>query len=160
MPRDQERRFDFCNFVLNTRRKSRFFNEVWWSDECQFSRQGTINTWNTHYWSLENPHMPPSALVGEHVVRNMEEHLNWPNAFQWTSESYTEILSGPLADFLEDEVPLWDLSCMWYHHDGGPAHKSAQPCTFLAQTFDTQIIGYGGHNRSGPDLSPLGLPSE
>ncbi|GFX96329.1 uncharacterized protein TNCV_2292171 [Trichonephila clavipes] len=32
---------------------------------------------------------------------------------------------------------------MWYQHDGGPAHKSAQSCTFLAQTFDTGIIGYG-----------------
>ncbi|GFW81896.1 hypothetical protein TNCV_2885701 [Trichonephila clavipes] len=33
---------------------------------------------------------------------------------------------------------------MWYQHDGAPAHKSSQPCTFLAQTFDTRIIGYGG----------------
>ncbi|GFU78307.1 uncharacterized protein TNCV_4497941 [Trichonephila clavipes] len=31
-----------------------------------------------------------------------------------TSESYTEILSGPLADLLEDEVSLRDLSRMWY----------------------------------------------
>ncbi|GFY30389.1 hypothetical protein TNCV_4066391 [Trichonephila clavipes] len=33
---------------------------------------------------------------------------------------------------------------MWYQHDGAPTRKSAQPCTFLAQTFDTQVIGYGG----------------
>ncbi|GFS93095.1 hypothetical protein TNCV_532931 [Trichonephila clavipes] len=33
---------------------------------------------------------------------------------------------------------------MWYQHDGVPAHKSAQPCTFWAQTFDTRIIGHGG----------------
>ena len=45
-----------------------------------------------------------------------------------------EIFSGPSADFLEDEVSLRDLSRMWYQHDGAPAHKSAQPCTFLAQT--------------------------
>ncbi|GFU30204.1 fatty-acid amide hydrolase 2 [Trichonephila clavipes] len=32
---------------------------------------------------------------------------------------------------------------MWYQHDGAPAHKSSQPCTFLAQTFDARIIGYG-----------------
>ncbi|GFV12037.1 uncharacterized protein TNCV_669681 [Trichonephila clavipes] len=63
-----------------------------------------------------------------------------------TSELYTEILSGPLADFLEDEVSLRDLSRMWYQHDGAPAHKSAQPCTFLAKTFDTRIIGYGGQD--------------
>ncbi|GFT56105.1 hypothetical protein TNCV_811521 [Trichonephila clavipes] len=33
---------------------------------------------------------------------------------------------------------------MWYQHNGAPAHKSAQPCTLLALTFDTRIIGYGG----------------
>ncbi|GFV41533.1 uncharacterized protein TNCV_3626851 [Trichonephila clavipes] len=61
-----------------------------------------------------------------------------------TSESYTEILSGPLADFLEDEVSLQDWSRMWYQYRGAPVHKSAQPCTFLAYTFDTRrIIGYG-----------------
>ncbi|GFU80189.1 uncharacterized protein TNCV_4309911 [Trichonephila clavipes] len=84
-----------------------------------------------------------------------------------TSESYTEILSEPLADFLEDEVSLRDLSCMWYQHDGAPAHKSAQPCTFLAQTFDTRIIGYGGQEewpvitrpKSSGFLS-LGLPKK
>ncbi|GFW91671.1 uncharacterized protein TNCV_4500901 [Trichonephila clavipes] len=58
MPGDQERRFDFCNFVLNTLDGNPdFFNEVLWSDECQISRQGTINTQNTHYWSLKNPHL-------------------------------------------------------------------------------------------------------
>ncbi|GFT06533.1 uncharacterized protein TNCV_3356541 [Trichonephila clavipes] len=81
---DQDRRFDFSNFVLNTLDANPdFLNEVLWSDECQFSRQ-------------------------------------------------------------EDEVSLRDLSRMWYQHDGAPAHKSAQPCTFVAQTFDTRIIGYGG----------------
>ncbi|GFW36996.1 uncharacterized protein TNCV_5018941 [Trichonephila clavipes] len=55
-----------------------------------------------------------------------------------------KILFGPLADFLEDEVSLRDLSRMWHQHDEAPAHKSAQPCIFLAQTFDTRIIGYGG----------------
>ncbi|GFW68609.1 DUF4817 domain-containing protein [Trichonephila clavipes] len=53
---DQDYSFDFCNFVLNTLDENPdFFNEVLWSDECQFSRQGTINTQNGHYWSLENP---------------------------------------------------------------------------------------------------------
>ncbi|GFS47791.1 hypothetical protein TNCV_3598031 [Trichonephila clavipes] len=33
---------------------------------------------------------------------------------------------------------------MWYQHDGASAHKSEQPCTFLAQTFDTRKISYGG----------------
>ncbi|GFV84803.1 uncharacterized protein TNCV_4297851 [Trichonephila clavipes] len=152
MPGDQERCFDFCNFVLNTLNENPdFFNEVLWSDECQFSNQGTINTQNRHYWSLENPH----------VIRPNHNQVRWsvnvwcgiwkstligPIYFDGplTSESCTEIFSGHLADFLEDEVSLRDLSRMWYQHDCAPAHKSAQPCIFLAQTFDTLIIGCGG----------------
>ncbi|GFX36577.1 uncharacterized protein TNCV_2031581 [Trichonephila clavipes] len=65
-----------------------------------------------------------------------------------TSESYTEILPRPLADFLEDEVSLRDFSCMWYQHDVAPVHKSVKLCAFLAQTFDTRIIGYGERERS------------
>ncbi|GFV43621.1 uncharacterized protein TNCV_2679221 [Trichonephila clavipes] len=75
-----------------------------------------------------------------------------------TSESYTGILSGPLANFLEDEVSLRDLSRMWYQNVLTPAHKSTQPCTFSAQTFDFRIIGYGGQREGyprSPDLSPL-----
>ncbi|GFX04240.1 DUF4817 domain-containing protein [Trichonephila clavipes] len=50
MPRDQERRFDFCNFAFNTLDENPdFLNEVLCSDEFQFSRQDTINTQNTHY---------------------------------------------------------------------------------------------------------------
>ncbi|GFT40159.1 uncharacterized protein TNCV_1526731 [Trichonephila clavipes] len=128
-----------------------FLNEVLGSGECQFSRQDTINTQNRHYWSLENPHL----------IRLNRHQVGW-SVNVWcgiwkgtlidsiyfdrplTSESYTEILSGLLADFLEDEVSLRDLSCMWYQLDGATTHKSVQPCTFLAQTFDTRIISYGG----------------
>ncbi|GFW94171.1 uncharacterized protein TNCV_1979111 [Trichonephila clavipes] len=78
----------------------------------------------------------------------MEEHLNWPTIFRWTFNiriihgnffwTVSRFLRRWRADFLRD------LSRMWYQRDGAPAHKSAQPCTFLAQTFDTRIIGYGG----------------
>ncbi|GFX08322.1 DUF4817 domain-containing protein [Trichonephila clavipes] len=43
MPGDQERRFDFCNFVLNTLDENPdILNEVLWSDECQFSRHKVL----------------------------------------------------------------------------------------------------------------------
>ncbi|GFU57007.1 uncharacterized protein TNCV_1778811 [Trichonephila clavipes] len=45
----QERRFDFCNSVLNTLDENPdFLNDVLWSDEGQLSSQGTINTQNRH----------------------------------------------------------------------------------------------------------------
>ncbi|GFW46495.1 uncharacterized protein TNCV_4811821 [Trichonephila clavipes] len=125
-----------------------------------------INTQNKHYWSLENPHL----------IRPNRQQVRWsvnvsggiwkstlidPLYFDGhlTSESYMEILSGPLADFLEDKVSLRDLSHMWYQHDGAPAHKSAQPCAILAQTFDTRIIGYGGQEvaEATGGVSDVGL---
>ncbi|GFX33877.1 DUF4817 domain-containing protein [Trichonephila clavipes] len=120
MSGDQERRFDFCNFMLNTLDENPdFFKAVLWSDECQFSRQGTINTQNAHYWSLENPHL---IRLNRHQVRwsvNVwcgiwKSSLIAPMYFDGplTLESSTEILSGPLADFLEDEVSLRHLSRM------------------------------------------------
>ena len=57
---------------------------------------------------------PPSALFSECVVQNMEEDLNWPNAFRWTfniRNHARNFISGLLVDFLEDEVSQ-DLSCM------------------------------------------------
>ncbi|GFX65902.1 uncharacterized protein TNCV_13231 [Trichonephila clavipes] len=122
MPGDLERRIDFCNFVLNTLDENPdFLNEVLWSDECQFSRQGTINTHNRHYLSLKNLHQLRSNC---HQVcwsvnvccRIWKSTLIGPIYFDkpLTSESYTEILSGLLADFLEDEVSLRDLSRIWY----------------------------------------------
>ncbi|GFU64197.1 uncharacterized protein TNCV_3745651 [Trichonephila clavipes] len=152
MPGDQDRRFDFCNFVLNSLDENPdFLNEVLCSDECQFSRQGTINTQNKHYWSLENLHL---IRPNYHQVRwsanvwcgMWRSTLIGPIYFDGplTSESCTEILPGPLADILEDEVSLRYLSRMWYQHDGAFAHKSAQSFTCLAQKFDTRIIGYGG----------------
>ncbi|GFX08323.1 uncharacterized protein TNCV_3268121 [Trichonephila clavipes] len=89
----------------------------------------------------------------------MEDQCIGPMYFDrpLTSDSYTEILSGTLVDFLVDEVSLRDLLRMWYQHDGDPAHKSAQPCTFLAQTFDTRIIGCRGQEGADGGVSDAGL---
>ncbi|GFU44087.1 uncharacterized protein TNCV_4952581 [Trichonephila clavipes] len=86
-----------------------------WSNECQFSSQGTINTHNTHYWSLENPYLKRSNRQQVRWLVNVwcgiwKSSLSGPTYFDGplTSESYTarEILSGPLANFLEAEVFL------------------------------------------------------
>ncbi|GFX26325.1 uncharacterized protein TNCV_949231 [Trichonephila clavipes] len=130
MPGDQEHRFDFCNFALNTLDENQeFLIEVLWSDECQFSKQGAINIQNRHYWSFENPHLVRPNRHQVHWSVNVwcgiwKSTLIGPMHFDGPlrSESYTEILSGQLVDSLEDEVSLRDLSRMWYQNDGVPAH--------------------------------------
>lgn len=163
---DKQRRFDFCNFILNKHDQDPFFvNDIMWTDECQFTRQGVVNAHNVHYWSLENPH---NVRPNKHQVRwsvNVwcglwKSTLIGPFIFEdtLTSEKYTEILSGPLSDFLEESVSIRDLQRMWFQHDGAPAHKSRKPCTFLNVTFQNNIIGYGGPVEwppRSPDLTPL-----
>ncbi|GFV08008.1 uncharacterized protein TNCV_3443981 [Trichonephila clavipes] len=135
-----------------------FKTAVLWSDECQFSRQGTIITHNTHYWSLEIPYL---LRPNHHQVRwsvNVWCGI-WKSTLigpmycdgPLTSESYTEILSGPLAGFLEDKVSLRDLSRMRYQYDGATTDKFTQPITFLTQTLVTRRIGYGGQKEWSPD---------
>ncbi|GFX06435.1 uncharacterized protein TNCV_2939631 [Trichonephila clavipes] len=126
-----------------------FFNEVLWSDECQFWRQGTINTQNRHYWSLENPHL---IRPNRHKVRwsvNVwygiwKSTLIGPIYFDGslTSESYTDILSGQLADFLEDEVSLRDWSRMWYQYDGAPHTNLRNHVHCWRRHLTPRIIGY------------------
>ncbi|GFY26449.1 CCDC66 domain-containing protein [Trichonephila clavipes] len=56
-----------------------------------------------------------------------------------TKSQFQQILEA-IGQSTDDEASLRDLS--------PSAHKSAQPCTFLAQTFDTRIIGYGGQEAA------------
>lgn len=166
LPGDEERRFDFCNSILNNLENNpSFVNDILWSDECQFTRQGVVNTHNAHYWSLENPHI---IRPNRHQVRwsvNVWCGM-WKNTIigpfffdgPLTSATYANILSGPLSDYLEEYVSLWDFARMWFQHDGAPAHKSLQPRTFLSNTFGNNIIGYGGACEwppRSPDLTPL-----
>ncbi|GFW25494.1 uncharacterized protein TNCV_3722221 [Trichonephila clavipes] len=58
-----------------------------------------------------------------------------------TSESYTEILSGPLADFLEDEVSLRDLTRMRYQRDGSPiGYRGQEVAEAKGGVSDTGLV--------------------
>ena len=59
LPGDKERRFVFCNFILNKQRdNSSFISDIVWTDECKFTRQGVVLviTQNCRYWVLQNLH--------------------------------------------------------------------------------------------------------
>lgn len=166
LPGDEERRFDFSNFIINKlETDSSFVNDILWTDECTFSRIGVINKQNTHFWSLENPrHIRPN----KHQVRwsvNVwcgiwKGALVGPFFFEGTlkGNDYVNLLRGPLSDFLDDHVSLADLSKIWFQHDGAPAHKIGPSQALLRSMFNDKIIGYGGLVEwppRSPDLNPL-----
>ncbi|GFW62625.1 putative RNA-directed DNA polymerase from transposon BS [Trichonephila clavipes] len=126
--------------------------------------------------------LPPRALVGECVVHNMKEHLNWPNIFDGplTLEPCTEILSGPLADFLEDEVSLrichvCGTSMMvaphtnlrnhvhfWRRHlTHTPKLRKSRGCRSYRWSFDVAVRYFNvriGHSSSHKFIQDQGVP--
>ncbi|GBL97926.1 hypothetical protein AVEN_127027-1 [Araneus ventricosus] len=56
LPRDDERRYTCCNFVMNDLEDhTTFLADIIWTDEAFFSCNGMFNRQNVHIWSLENP---------------------------------------------------------------------------------------------------------
>ncbi|GBM63478.1 hypothetical protein AVEN_205829-2-1, partial [Araneus ventricosus] len=58
------------------------------------------------------------------------------------------------------DLPFSDLRNVWFQHDSAPPHKVSSVQQYIWDTFQQQVIGYGGcvewHLRS-PDLNPLDI---
>ena len=48
-----------------------------------------------------------------------------------------------MSDFVDDLL-LIDPQNLWFQHDGAPPHKVSSVQQYLRDTFQQQIIGYGG----------------
>ncbi|GBL75143.1 hypothetical protein AVEN_194397-1 [Araneus ventricosus] len=57
-----------------------------------------------------------------------------------------------------EDLPLSDLRNVWFQHDGAPPHKVSSVQQYIRDTFQQQVIGYGGCVEwppRSPDLNPL-----
>ncbi|GBN60593.1 hypothetical protein AVEN_226786-1 [Araneus ventricosus] len=57
-----------------------------------------------------------------------------------------------------DDLPLSDLRNIWFQHDGSSPHKVSSVQQYIRDTFQQQVIGYGGCVEwppRSPDLNPL-----
>ncbi|GBN39250.1 hypothetical protein AVEN_167095-1, partial [Araneus ventricosus] len=56
------------------------------------------------------------------------------------------------------DLPLSDLRNVWFQHDGAPPHKVSSVQKYNWDTFQQQVIGYGGSVEwppRSPDLNPM-----
>lgn len=54
---DFRRRVNFCEFILTRFQENHLFlDNVIWSDEAKFTKNGLFNRHNSHYWSDSNSH--------------------------------------------------------------------------------------------------------
>ncbi|GBN00894.1 hypothetical protein AVEN_274074-1 [Araneus ventricosus] len=74
-----------------------------------------------------------------------------------TGQRYFQLLQDVITDLVEN-LPLQQLRNVWFQHDGPPPHKISNVKQPLMETFQNQVIGYGGFVEwppRSPDLTPL-----
>ena len=87
------------------------------------------------------------------------EIFNWPYFLPGRLNGYTyrQFLEHSLPDLLDDDLIL-TRHCMWFMHDGAPAHFSFQAREFLNHNYNNRWTGRGGTQPwppRSPDLNSL-----
>ena len=161
---DYQRRVDFCQW-LNGRinEDRRFLKKIMWSDEAGFSRDGTFNVHNEHFWSDENPHATKTRGHQQQFSVNvwagiLDNHLIGPVFLPkpLNGQNYLNFLRDRF-DNLMDDVPLHLRNTMYFMQDGAPPHFSREVRQFLDNKFNGRWIGRGGPvpwPPRSPDLTP------
>ncbi|GBM16499.1 hypothetical protein AVEN_148887-1 [Araneus ventricosus] len=123
-----------------------------------------FNRQNVHTRSLENPRY---AVEVRHQLRwsinvlcgSFNGRFSGPVFYEGklTGQRYLELLQDVITVFVEN-LPFHQLRNVWFQHDGSPPHKISNVKQYLMDTFQNQIIGYGGFVEwppRSPDLTSL-----
>lgn len=158
---DYALRLNFCEWLLvKTQEDPAFLQNIIWSDESKFSKEGVTNRRNWHFWALENPHaIRPrnyqvnfSFNVFAMMVNNrIHYHIYNENL---TANLFLSIIRNVILPFLET-LPGENY---WFQLDGAPAHSTHDVYMSLTNVFEDRWIGPRGPWRwppRSPDLTPL-----
>jgi len=153
-----------------------FFQNVLFTDESTFRKDGIINRYNRRYYRQENPHwLGEKQYQGGWSVNVwgglLDDQVVGPYFFNepLTANRYLHFLREVLPLLLEN-VNLEVRGRMWFQQDGAPVHNTNDVTNFLRQTYGNRFIGNKGtawyENQidgegpilwppRSPDLSPL-----
>jgi len=162
---DYASRITFCDWVIRSYEQDpRLLNQILYTDEAMFTREGIFNSRNNHYWSKENPHIIRQHAFQERIAVNVwagmiGNQLIGPYFLpgRLDSELYLDFLLNRLFDLLDD-VNLADLRLIHFQHDGAPPHFARSVREHLNETFGQRWIGRNGPIKwppRSPDLTPL-----
>lgn len=161
-PTDFEPRMELCNWLLD--QEPNLLRKVLWTDEACFTRDGFFNMHNSHYWSVENPHVVRergyqhrfavnvwAGILGEHQIGPLilPHRLN--------GDSFLNLLRNDLPNLMEN-IPLASRQDMWIQLDGAPPHFARPVRNWLNNHYPNRWIGRGGPvtwAARSPDLNPL-----
>lgn len=145
-------------------RDPQFHAAILFTDEACFTRDGVVNSRNSHVWADENPH---GTIVHGHQQRFgvniwagiIGDKLIGPYLLppRLNAQVYALFVQDTLPELLDD-VPLDVRQRMWFQHDGAPAHFGAAARQCLDHSFPHRWIGRRGPvswPARSPDLNPI-----
>lgn len=159
-PGDPVARLMFCRWIVS---HPRTLPRILFTDEAQFTRDGILNSRNSHIWDYSNPHavvrknsqhrfslnvwcgVVNDELIGPHFL---EERL--------TGETYLYFLQRVLPNLLLSQNVV--MRGLHFQHDGAPSHFSLGVRSHLNNEFPNRWIGRGGPQAwpaRSPDLTVL-----
>lgn len=159
------KRLQFCNWARGKMQEdATFFNNVLFTDEATFHKNGFVNRHNFHYYATENPHFFRQrdnqhrwsinvwgGIIGEHVIG--------PHFFDGTLTGaiYLHFLENYLPQLLVN-LPQRIRNRMWLQQDGAPPHYLNAVRDHLNNIYPHQWIGRNGPTKwpaRSPDLTKM-----
>lgn len=165
LPADKPKRLQFCHWILEKYLHDReYVQNIFWTDECHFSRAGVLNLHNQHFWAAANPRRTRTASHQTKFSVNvwagvLGSQLIGPFRLpsRLGSFEYLQFLKEEIEDFL-DNLSLQNLCRITYQHDGAPAHYGRRVKDWLDRNFPGRYLARNGPIHwpaRSPDLTPL-----
>lgn len=166
-PEDYPLRVNFAQTMLEMMRRDHdFLDRVLWTDEATFTRAGSFNTHNLHYYSIENPHVVRptrfqiqfkynvwAGMIGDRLIGP----VILPDIMD--TAAYTLFIRHELPRLLQ-EAGLNHRN-IWLQQDGAPPHWGLEARAAVQRLFQNRWIGRQGRGDVGvpwpprsPDLAP------
>lgn len=147
---DIEKRYIFCSQFYRLHFNTRM--RIWFSDECSFPCNGTVNTKNSGYYSNENEHRKIE------VLRNRATVNVWAAICGEGKIVYDDFYGTQNAEKyvsrLKKVFPQMELKSHIFMQDGASIHTVGLILEFLRTTFKKRWIGIGSPWIEFPPYSP------
>lgn len=169
-PEDYNRRIQFCEEMLRRQAENEnFFNQILWTDESHFRRNGIFNMHNSHSWSIENPNLKRESTFQEQFSVNLWSGIlngQLIGPFQLpdrlNGHQFLNFLRNDLPLLLED-IDIETRRNMVLQCDGAPCHYAMEVRNHLNRRFSEKWIGRCGRGDAcliawpprSPDLNPI-----
>ena len=165
-PADYQRRFDYCNWMLNQIAQTpAFLQNILFTDEAKFTRDGNVNTHNAHYWSPVNPYWMRETRHQVQWSINVwcgihGDRLVGPVFYDGilNGQRYLDMILRAVVEEHADNLPLRAAHVLWLQQDGAPPHYARLVWEWLDRHFPGQWIGRAGPvdwPPRSPDITPI-----